>query len=62
MRQALITSRYPAIDEGMFAAYEVLESMILEGWITAKYNKKRPVLSFSKDEPTDESAEPAAVM
>ena len=49
IREALIASRYPGIDEGMFAAYEVLESMILEGWITAKLNKKRPVLSFSKE-------------
>jgi len=47
IKQALIDSRYPGIDEGMFAAYEVIEAMILEGWVSAKLNKKRPVLSFS---------------
>lgn len=47
MRNALIESRYPSIDEGMFAAYEVLESMIVDGWVTAKYNKKRPLLGFT---------------
>lgn len=55
IRQALVASRYPGIEEGMFAAYEVLESMILEGWITAKYNKKRPVLSFGNEPEPDNS-------
>ncbi|MDR3692977.1 MAG: NAD(P)/FAD-dependent oxidoreductase [Fimbriimonas sp.] len=49
IRQALIDSKYPGIDEGMFAAYEVIESMIVDGWITAKVNKKRPLLGFSSD-------------
>ncbi len=46
IKQTLESSRFPNIDEGMFAAYEVLESMIVEGWVTTKFNKKRPVLTF----------------
>jgi len=50
IRQMLIETKYPILDEGMFAAYEVIEAMILEGWIKAKLNKKRPVLSFKREE------------
>jgi flavin-dependent dehydrogenase len=44
---ALVGSENSQLQSAMTSAYEILEAMIIEGWITAKYNKNRPLLNVT---------------
>jgi flavin-dependent dehydrogenase len=44
VREKLREQRLPTDTHGMSFIYDILESMIIEGWLTAKLNKKRPLM------------------